>query len=109
MPVEETVHGQYVGRIIARAFLLAPVALIALRYRAGRRLLLAGALMFSTYFTNIGARFLIPCLPFFSLAMGLALGESVPLLMALLLFHAAASWPPVLKRYANPASWRLVR
>jgi hypothetical protein len=85
------------------------VALFALRYRAGRRLLLAGALVFSTYFTNIGARFLIPCLPFFSLALALAMGEAAPLLALLMLFHAVASWPPVLNRYVNPNCWRLVR
>ena len=65
--------------------------------------------MFSTYFANIGARFLIPCLPFFSLAIGLAFGEAAPFLAALMVFHAAASWPPVLNRYVNPNCWRLVR
>ena len=109
LALEATIHGQYIGVIIGPAFLLLPAALVALRYRAGRRLLLAGALMFSTYFTNIGARFLIPCLPFFSLSLGLALGEAVPLLAAMMLFHAVASWPPVLNRYVNPLCWRLVR
>jgi hypothetical protein len=109
LPLEATIHGQYIFGIIGPAFLLLPVALLALRYRAGRRLLLAGALVFSTYFANIGARFLIPSLPFFSLALGLALAEVVPLLAVLMLFHAAASWPPVLNRYVNPACWRLMR
>ena len=109
LALEATVHGQYVGGIIGPVFLLLPLSLAALRYRAGRRLLLAGGLLFSTYFANIGARFLIPCLPFFSLALGLALDEAAPLLAALMLFHAAASWPPVLNWYVNPACWRLVR
>ena len=65
--------------------------------------------MFSPYLANIGARFLIPCLPFFSLALGLALAEAAPFLAALMLFHAAASWPPILNRYVNPECWRLVR
>jgi hypothetical protein len=95
--------------VIGPAFLLLPAALFALRYRAGRRLLLAGALVFSTYFANIGTRFLIPCLPFFSLALGLAFGESIPLLGALMVFQAVASWPPVLIRYVDPACWRIVR
>jgi len=107
--LEATVRGGYVYGIIGPAFLLVPIALIALRYPAGRRLLLAGTLMFSTYFVNIGARFLIPCLPFFSLALGLALGEAAPLLAAVMLFHAVASWPPVLNRYVNAKCWRLVR
>ena len=109
LALEATIRGGYVGGIIGPAFLLLPVALAALRFQAGRRLLLAGALVFSTYFANIGARFLIPALPFFSLALGLAFAEAAPLLAALMLLHAAASWPPVLNRYVNPNCWRLVR
>ncbi len=109
LPLEATIRGQYIEGIIGPVFLLLPVAVIALRYQAGRRLLLAGALMFSTYFANIGARFLIPCLPFFSLGMGLALGEAAPLLGALMVFHAASSWPFVLNRYVYPDCWRLAR
>ncbi len=109
LPLEATVRGGYVRGIIGPAFLLLPLALVALRYSAGRRLLLAGALMFSTYFANIGARFLIPCLPFFSLSLGLAFGEAPLFLTALMLFHAAASWPPVLNRYVSLDCWRLVR
>lgn len=109
LALEVTTRGANVQGIIGPAFLLLPIALAALRFRAGRRLLLAGALVFSTYFANIGARFLIPSLPFFSLAMGLAFAESAPLLAALMLFHGAASWPPVLKRYVDPNCWRLVR
>jgi hypothetical protein len=107
LPLEVTIRGDNAGGILGPAFLLLPIALISLRYQTGRRLLLAGALVFSTYFANIGTRFLIPSLPFFSLALGMALGEAAPLLAALMLFHAAASWPPVLKRYVN--CWRLVR
>jgi hypothetical protein len=107
LPVEVTLRGGFTQGIIGPAFLVLPAALLALRYRAGRRLLLAGALVFSTYFANIGTRFLIPCLPFFSLAMALALAESAPLLGALMVFHAVASWPPVMKKYVNSYCWRL--
>jgi hypothetical protein len=109
LALEATIRGAYIQGIIGPAFLLLPVALAALRFQAGRRLLLAGALMSSTYFANIGARFLIPSLPFFSLAIGLAFAESATILAALMLLHAAASWPPVLNRYVNPNCWRLVR
>ncbi len=109
LALEATIRGAYIQGIIGPVFLLLPLALAALRFRAGRRLLLAGALVFSTYFFNIGARFLIPSLPFFSLALGLAFAEAAPLLAALMLIHAAASWPPVLNRYVNPNCWRLVR
>jgi hypothetical protein len=109
LPLEDTIHGGITQGIIGPAFLLLPAALLSLRYRAGRRLLLAGSLVFSTYFANIGARFLIPCLPFFSLGMGLAFGEAAPFLVALVLFHAMASWPPVLNRYVNVGCWTLMR
>jgi hypothetical protein len=109
LPLDVTLRGEFVSGIVGPAFLLVPIALAALRFQAGRRLLLAGALVFSTYFANIGARFLIPAIPFFSLALGLAFAEAVPLLVALMLLHAAASWPPVLNRYVNPNCWRLQR
>ena len=109
LPIELTVRGGFTYGIIGPAFLLLPAALVALRYQAGRRLLLAGTLVFSTYFANIGTRFLIPCLPFFSLAIGLAFAESVPLLGMMMVFHAVASWPPVMNRYVNFNCWRLVR
>jgi len=109
LPMELLVRGGSTYGIIGPVFLLLPAALVALRYPAGRRLLLAGALVFSTYFANIGTRFLIPCLPFFSLAIGLAFSESVPLLGVMMVFHAVASWPPVMNRYVNLNCWRLVR
>ena len=109
LPLDLTVRGEFVSGIIGPAFLLLPIALAALRFQAGRRLLLAGTLVFSTYFANIGARFLIPALPFFSLALGLAFAEAAPLLAALMLLHAVASWPPTLNRYVNSNCWRLVR
>ncbi len=109
LPLEATIRGGYIRGIVGPVFLLLPLALAALRYSAGRRLLLAGALVFSTYFANIGARFLIPSLPFFSLSLGLAFGETPLFLTALMLFHAVASWPPILNRYVDFDCWRLVR
>jgi len=109
LPMELMMRGGATYGIIGPVFLLLPAALVALRYQAGRRLLLAGVLVFSTYFANIGTRFLIPCLPFFSLAIGLAFSGSVPLLGAMMVFHAVASWPPVMNRYVNLNCWRLVR
>ena len=76
LPVEVTLRGEKTTGLIGPVFLLAPLALLALRERAGRRLLAAGVLLLATYFANIGTRFLIPCLPFFSLAMALPLANS---------------------------------
>ncbi len=107
LPLDLTIHGSLVQGIIGPVFLLAPLALLALRYRAGRRLLLAGVVMLAPYFANIGARFLIPCLPFFAMAMTLAVGNMPRAVSALVLFHAIASWPPVVLAYADPALWRV--
>ena len=107
LPLEVTVRGQKTTGLIGPAFLLLPVALLSLRYRAGRHLWVAGLLVFSTYFGNIGTRFLIPCLPFFSLALAMALGSAPPLLAMLLIFHGVTCWPRIIPRYASPYAWRL--
>ena len=69
--MQVTTHGLLSG-LLGPVFLLAPVALGALRRREGRQLLLAALVFGGTYFGNIGARFLIPPLPFVALAMMLA-------------------------------------
>ncbi len=108
LPLEVTVRGQSTGGLIGPVFLLAPIALLALRFREGRRLLLAGMLMFVPYFANVGTRFLIPCLPFFAMAIAMAISWP-PALMAILIFHAVASWPSMIPRYASKYAWRLDR
>lgn len=107
LPLEVTVRGEKTQGLIGPVFLLLPLGLLALRRRVGRHLWIAGAVMFSTYFFNIGTRFLIPCLPFFSLSIALALGESRLLLGGLALVHAVLSWPTVVPRYAAEHAWRM--
>lgn len=111
LPLEVTIRGDKTQGVLGMTFLLAPLALLALRYRHGRRLLAAALVMGAPYFANIGTRFLIPALPFVSLAMALGIG-GIPaagpgLLAALMLFHAATSWPDELRRYADRFAWRL--
>jgi hypothetical protein len=107
LPIEVTVRGQETQGLIGPIFLFAPLALFALRFREGRRLLAAAALLLSTYFANIGARFLIPALPFVSLAMAMAAGETPVLLAALMIFQAVAGWPAVMNLYTGRFAWRL--
>jgi hypothetical protein len=109
LPLEVTVRGGTTQGVLGVMFLAVPMALAALRYRAGRRLLAAGTVMLATYFLNIGTRFLIPSLPFFSLAMALALGNSVALLQVLMVLTACTSWPTGVKLYADSNAWRLDR
>jgi hypothetical protein len=109
IPWAVTTSGRLAG-VLGPVFLLAPIALLSLRRREGRQLLLAAAVFGATYFGNIGARFLIAPLPFVALAMMLALGNgafgrTAALLLALL--HAAISWPPVILKYAAPGVWAI--
>ena len=107
LPLEVTMRGEKTAGVIGPVFLAAPLALLALRQSAGRRLVAAGAVLLAVYFFNVGTRFLIPCLPFFSLAMALALDFSPPLLLVLMFFHALTSWPAGIRVYADPYVWSL--
>ena len=108
LPLEVTIDGTWTQGIIGPIFLLVPIGLLALGNRAGRRLLAAGALLLATYFGNIGTRFLIPCLPFFALALALAFERWKLELALMAAAQAVASWPSVIPLYANPNVWRIV-
>jgi hypothetical protein len=107
LPLEVTVRGAVTQGLIGPVFLVLPIALLSLRFRAGRRLMAAGVILLVPYFGNIGTRFLIPVLPFFGLALALAPGDSPGLVTVLMLFSALTSWPSVIKHYAEPGSWRM--
>jgi hypothetical protein len=107
LPLEVTIRGEKTGGILGVMFLAAPLALLALRYRHGRRLLAAALLVGAPYVANIGTRFLIPPLPFVSLAMAFAFSGSPPLLAALMIFHAVSCWPDEVRRYSDKFVWRL--
>jgi hypothetical protein len=107
LPFEVTIRGQWTLGIIGPIFLLVPLALLSLRNRYGRRLLLVGTLLLATYFGNIGTRFLIPALPFFALALALTFERWKFALVSIVAVQAIASWPTVIPRYANPYVWRI--
>ena len=108
LPLEVTIRGGNTGGLIGPVFLLAPLALLALRFREGRRLLLPGLLLFAPYLANVGTRFLIPCLPFLALSMAMAISYP-PALAAVLVLHAILSWPSMITRYSSIYAWRLDR
>ena len=97
-PWELTVKGERLQGFFGPLFLLMPLALLSLRGREGRRLLLAGAIFALPWFLNIGTRFLIPALPPLTLALALALRSPAGLLPAVAVLHAY----PVLVRDALP-------
>jgi len=108
-----TVGGQLGGQI-GPLFLLAPLCLLSLRFRAGRHCLLAAVFFLIPYPQNIGARFLIPALPFIALGIGLAFELLPPdfsrVSLALLVVAAAIlAWPRVIDKYRAPAGgWQIV-
>lgn len=107
IPLEVTVRGATLAGLLGPLFLLAPIGLFALREEPGRRLLLAGTIFGVAYLGNIGTRFLIPCAPFFSLAMGIALARPAGIAPLLVVAHALFSWPAHIKMYAAESAWRL--
>lgn len=107
LPVDLAVHGGSISGILGPVFLLAPLALLALRQPLGRSLLAAAAVLALPVYFNSGARFLIPSLPFLALAMGMALQNSWGLLPAVAAFQLWSCWPSTLTAYAAPWSWRI--
>jgi 4-amino-4-deoxy-L-arabinose transferase-like glycosyltransferase len=101
-----TVYGQF-GGALGPLFLLTPLALLSLRSREGRRILLAGVFFLLPYPGNIGARFLLPALPFAALGIALALDFSRYLRTALVMLAALLAWPSVIPFYAMPNGWHI--
>jgi hypothetical protein len=113
IPFQVTTGGKLTG-IIGPVFLLAPLALLSVtavekRPRFGRHLLLAAFAFSVTYFANIGTRFLIPALPFLSLALALGIlgmpriGKTLAIVV--LLAHGLLSWPPFIGRWSHDYQW----
>ena len=109
IPLEVTVRGQILGGLFGPMFLLAPLAIGALRHSQGRRLLAAALLFGIPYVTNIGTRFLIPPLPYIAMALALTLAQWPRVLALLVVAHALSAWPDVLKLYSREYAWRLDR
>lgn len=107
IPLEVTVRGRVLCGLLGPVFLLSPLALLVFRERAGRRLLAAGVLFGLTYFANIGTRFLIPPLPYVSLALGMVLVRAKVLAPLVVIVHALLSWPSHINMYSDRYAWRL--
>jgi hypothetical protein len=107
IPIQLAFRGGKVPGIIGPVFLLAPVALLALRWRLGRRALVGAAIFALPALANVDSRFLLPSLPFLALAMGMAFANSWGVLPALAVFEALACWPTVLAVYCDDWAWRL--
>ena len=107
IPLQLTLRSGFDGGVFGPVFLLAPLGLLALRMRSGRRLLLAALVFALPAYLNTGTRFLIPSTPFLALAMGIGLADIPAALPILALFHAFVCWPPVLSTYCDSWNWRI--
>jgi dolichyl-phosphate-mannose-protein mannosyltransferase len=107
IPWEVTVAGDNLQGLLGPIFLLAPLALLALRRAAGRRLLLAALVFALPYPMNIGTRFLLPCAVFVAPALALGISAWKPLLALLVFVHALLSWPANVKDYCNQSAPKL--
>jgi hypothetical protein len=108
LPMQATVYGSLSG-LLGPIFLLAPIGILALRRREGRHLWIAALVFGANYFSNVTTRFLIPPLPFVTLAMMLALSAVPHLPVAVAMLSALLSWPAIIPRYAHSDAWRLAR
>lgn len=101
-----TVTGRLGGQL-GPWFLLAPIGLAALKWREGRRVLLAGAVFLIPYPQNIAARFLLPVLPFVALAMALVLIRWRLAMAGLVACAALLAWPSMTARYETGGNVRI--
>jgi len=106
-PLDHIVFGARTSGLLGPVFLLAPLALLALRFRAGRQLLLATLVFLLPAYTNVETRFLMAMLPFLALSLALAVSSvpgGIPILLA---FHLLTAWPSSVPSYAAPFAWHL--
>jgi hypothetical protein len=107
VPLEVTVRGGVLNGLLGPVFLLAPLGLIALRWKLGRQAVLAALVFAATYPSNVGTRFLMPATPFIAFAIALTLEHWRAMGPLVVLFHALLSWPDFVGLYADKYAWRL--
>ena len=98
VPLEISIGGAKLQGVVGPVFLLAPIALLALRRRNGRIVVILAAVLAVPWFFNMGTRFLMQSLPLLALAMAMAVPRAVA--YALLLIQAIGCFPPLLEQYA---------
>jgi hypothetical protein len=110
VPYELLVGGTF-GGTLGPVFFALPLGLLALRKPAGRLCWMAAALLALPWFWNVGARFLMPALPFLALALALAVSMALPrqALWACVAVQALACWPQIFGLYHPAYAWRLER
>jgi hypothetical protein len=109
IPAEVLLRGRALNGFLGPLWICAPLALLGLRDRRTRGLLIAAVVFGALYFTNIGTRFLIPVLPFLAVALASVFARKPVLIAVFVVAHGLSSWPDLAKLYADPFAWRLDR
>jgi hypothetical protein len=109
IPMEVTTRGGVLNGLLGPVFLLAPIGLLALRWKIGRRMLLAALVFGSTYPMNVGTRFLMAAAPFLALLIGLTLAHWRAMAPIVIVFAGLTSWPGAVETYCDRYAWRLDR
>lgn len=91
--------------LVGPALFLLPLSLLAACHPGGRLPLAAAIVLLLPWTRNLGARFLLPSLPFFFLALASFAGARGMTLLLLLQCAAVSPW--ALDRYSNEHAWRL--
>ena len=104
IPWTVTVGGELGGQL-GPLFLLTPLILLQLRGRPGRHAALALIFFLLPYPNNIGARFLLPAIPFAALGIALAVE---PVALPVLAIASILAWPRIIDAYRTPAGgWQI--
>jgi len=107
LPFEACVKGGQLHGIVGPMFLASGISIAALWNIHGRRLMAVAGLCSLPFLHVHEIRYLIPALPFLSLAFGLALTWRPWIAIAAISFHAVLSWPGVAGIYCDDHTWRL--
>lgn len=105
VPAELGLKGARLQGLAGPMLFLLPLALPAWRRPEARPALLAALVLLAPWTQNLGARFLMPALPFLFLA--LACWMRPPWMQTLFLLQAAICSPWALDAYADRHAWRL--
>lgn len=97
--------GAQLQGLIGPACVILPLGLLALRKPLMRPLVAAGLVLLLPWASNRGARFVMPSLPFMTLAASAVLPGAV--FLAATAAHGASALPAVMDKYTDPGAWRL--
>lgn len=107
LPAMWSLAGEQVQGLYGPWLLLTPIALVAVRWKHGRRLLLAAAICLVPLLLDNSARVLLPAAVFIAPALGLAVENSPGILPLLLVLHSLVSWPRAVATFADENAWRI--